>query len=464
MSVSDTRAPGHAPDPRRALDTAHHLHPFTDHRTLHGEGGTRIIESADGIYLRDSEGRRILDGMAGLWCVNVGYGRGELADAAAEQMRRLPYYNAFFKTATPPSIDLAARLAALTPAGLNRVFFGSSGSESIDTMIRLVRHYWNLKGEPRRKTFISRRYAYHGSTVAAASLGGMTPMHRQADLPLPGFVHVMPPYWCDYGGDEDPEVFGRRAADAIEERILELGPDSIAAFVGEPIQGAGGVIVPPDSYWPRVQEICRHYGILLVADEVICGFGRTGHWFGSDLYAIEPDLMTLAKGITSGYLPLSALMVGDRVAETLIEEGGEFFHGYTYSGHPTACAVALANLDIIEREGLVERVHRDTGPYLQARLRETFADHPIVGEVRGAGFLAAIELVADRRTRARFENYGAVGTRCRDHAFRNDLVMRAVRDAMVMSPPLIATRDEIDELVDKAKVAIDATARDLGRV
>jgi len=464
MTVTDTPAPRAADDPRRALDAAHHLHPFTDHGALAGEGGARIIESAEGVYLRDSEGRRIIDGMAGLWCVNVGYGRGELADAAAEQMRRLPYYNAFFKTATPPSIALAARLAERTPKGLNRAFFGSSGSESVDTMIRLVRHYWNLMGEPRRKTFISRRYAYHGSTVAAASLSGMTPMHRQADLPLPGFVHVMPPYWCDYGGDEDPEIFGRRAADAVEERILELGPDSIAAFVGEPIQGAGGVIVPPASYWPRVREICRRYGILFVADEVICGFGRTGHWFGSDLYGLEPDLMTLAKGITSGYLPLSALMVGDRVAETLIDKGGEFYHGYTYSGHPTACAVALANLDIIEREGLIDRVHTDTGPYLQRRLHETFDDHPIVGEVRGVGFLAAVELVADRHTRARFDDYGAVGTRCRDHAFRNDLVMRAVRDAMVLAPPLVATRDEIDEMVDKAKAAIDATARDLGRL
>ena len=442
-------------------DTSHHLHPFTDHKSLAEEGGSRIIQRAEDIYLWDSDGNRYVDAMAGLWCVNVGYGRRELADAAHRQMLELPYYNTFFKTATPPAIALSEKLVSLTPDGLNRVFFANSGSEANDTVVRMVRHYWNLKGAHRKKTFISRKYAYHGSTVAAVSLSGMSPMHGQADLPLPGFVHVMPPYWYDHGGDLSLDEFGRQAARAVEERILELGPETVAAFVAEPIQGAGGVIIPPDSYWPEVQRICRQYDVLLVVDEVICGFGRTGHWFGSDLFGLKPDLMPMAKGITSGYVPLSAVMVGDRVAETLIGEGGEFFHGFTYSGHPVAAAVALANIAILEEEGLVDQVRDDTGPYLQQRLREVFADHPMVGEVRGVGFLAALELVADKKTRKRFPKYGEVGSLCRDHCFRRNLVMRAVRDAMVMSPPLTTTRPQIDEIVELARSAIDDTAREL---
>ena len=443
-------------------DTSHHLHPFTDYKSLAEEGGSRIIRRAEDIYLWDSEGTRITDAMAGLWCVNVGYGRRELADAAQRQMMELPYYNTFFKTATPPAIALSEKLVSLTPDGMNRVFFANSGSEANDTVVRMVRHFWNLKGAHRKKTFISRKYAYHGSTMAAVSLSGMGPMHGQADLPLPGFVHVMPPYWYDYGGDLSPEEFGLRAARAVEERILELGAETVAAFVAEPIQGAGGVIIPPDSYWPEIRRICRQYDVLLVVDEVICGFGRTGHWFGSNLYGLKPDLMPMAKGITSGYLPLSAVMVGDRVAETLIGEGGEFYHGFTYSGHPVAAAVALANIAILEGEGLVDRVRDDTGPYLQQRLHEVFDDHPLVGEVRGVGFLAALELVAEKATRKRFPKYGEVGERCRDHCFARNLVMRAVRDAMVMSPPLTATRAQVDEIVELARLAIDDTAADLG--
>ncbi|MGP1397027.1 MAG: aspartate aminotransferase family protein [Inquilinaceae bacterium] len=455
--------PARSTEDWRRADTAHHLHPFTDYRALSNEGGSRIVVRGEGVWLWDSDGRRMIDAMSGLWCVNVGYGRRELADAAHRQMMELPYYNTFFKTATPPSIALSERLAALTPAGLDRVFYANSGSEAVDTAVRMVRQFWDLEGKHRKKTIIGRRYGYHGSTMASASVGGMGAMHRQVDLPLPGFVHIMPPYWHDLGGDEDPQAFGRRAASALENRILELGADSVAAFFAEPIQGAGGVIIPPDSYWPEVQRICRKYDVLLVADEVICGFGRTGAWFGSDLYGISPDLMTLAKGLTSGYVPLSAVMVGDRVAATLIDRGGEFYHGFTYSGHPVAAAVALANLDILENEDLVARAAQDIGPYLQQRLHETFADHPLVGEVRGVGMIAAIELVEDRKTRARFAGDGKVGTLCRDHCFARDLVMRAVRDGMVLAPSLIASRDEIDEMVTRAKAAIDATAADLGR-
>ena len=445
----------------RAADTAHHLHPFTDFRGLAEEGGSRIITKADGVWLEDSDGERILDGMAGLWCVNVGYGRERLAKAAYDQMLELPYYNTFFKTATPSSIELAEKLAQLTPAGLNKVFYASSGSEANDTIARLVRRYWKILDEPKRVNIISRVNGYHGSTMASASLGGMKPMHEVDGLPLPGFHHVRQPYWYGEGDGLSPEDLGKAAAKAIEDKILELGAETVAAFIGEPIQGAGGVIVPPAGYWAEVQRICKQYGILLIADEVICGFGRTGEWFGSDLLDIKPDIMTLAKGLTSGYLPLSAVMIGERVSEALWEKGGEFAHGFTYSGHPVPCAVALENIAIIEEENLVERVREEVGPYLQQRLA-TLTDHPLVGEVRGVGLLGAIELVANKQTHERFAPEGRAGTLCRDHCVKQNVVSRAVRDTMVISPPLVITKSEIDELVDRLGKAIDSAAKDLG--
>ena len=448
----------------RALDTAHHLHPFTDFKGLASEGGSRIIVRGEGIHLWDSDGHRLLDGMAGLWCVNVGYGHPKLAEAAHRQMLELPYYNSFFKTTTRPAISLAQRLVERAPKGLNHVMFANSGSEAADGAIRLARHFWALAGQPRKQVIIGRTHGYHGVTLGAASLSGMAPMHRQGGLPLPDFDHVTPPYWYAFGGDTDPESFGRAAAAALEQRIRDLGPERVAAFVGEPIQGAGGVIIPPDSYWPEVQRICREHDILLICDEVICGFGRTGHWFGADRFGIRPDIMTMAKGITSGYVPLSATMLGDRVADLLIERGGEYFHGFTYSGHPVAAAVALANLDVLEDDGLIPQVRTDTGPYLRQCLTEAFADHPIVGEIRTEGLIGALELVADKATRARFPDEGAVGLMCRDHCFANGLVMRAVRDTMVLAPPLIITRSQIDELVTLARTAIDATARRLDRL
>ncbi len=446
-----------ATDYLRALDSAHHLHPFTDTQALLSQGGARIITRAEGCYLWDSEGHRILDAMAGLWCVNVGYGRRALAEAAFEQMLALPYYNQFFKTATPPTAALAAELASLLPDGFNHMLFANSGSEANDTMVRLVRHFWNLMGQPEKKTIITRWNAYHGSTVAAASLGGMKSMHAQADLPIPDIEHVMQPYW--FGEAEPGETehdFGLRAARAVEERILEIGPDKVAAFVGEPVQGAGGVIIPPDSYWPEINRICRQYDVLLVCDEVICGFGRTGAWFGHQTFGIEPDLIPMAKGLSSGYLPISALGVGRRVADVLISEGGEFFHGFTYSGHPTAAAVALENIHIIRDEGLVERVARESGPYL-AQALQGLADHPLVGEVRSVGLLGAIELVADKEARTRFEPTGRAGTVCRDHCFAENLVMRACGDTMVMSPPLIVQPAEIDAIVRLARLCLDRT-------
>ena len=305
------------------IDSAHHLHPFTDYKSLAKEG-SNIIVKADGVYLTNTDNKQFLDAMSGLWCVNVGYGRKILADVAYKQMQELPYYNSFFKTATAPSIELAQQLAEISPGDLNHAFFSSSGSEANDTVVRMVRRYWDLKGQPNKKTFISREYAYHGSTMTGMSLGGMTAMHEQGGM-MPGFAHVMPPYWYKYGQEMSPEEFGIFTANKIEEKILELGPENIAAFIGEPIQGAGGVIIPPETYWPRVQEICSKYDILVVVDEVICGFGRTGNWFGSDTYGINPDIITMAKGISSGYIPLSGIMVGKRVSDVLIDEGGEFY-------------------------------------------------------------------------------------------------------------------------------------------
>jgi putrescine aminotransferase len=435
------------------LDSEHHLHPFTDHKALR-EKRARIITRAEGVFIEDADGNRILDAMSGLWCVNVGYGRDELVDAAASQMRELPYYNNFFQCASPPSIELAARLTKLAQPQINRVFFAGSGSEANDTVVRMVRRYWDLMGQPQRHTIISRKNAYHGSTVAAASLGGMKPMHRQSGLPIPGIEHVEQPYWFDSDRSLDPEEFGVAAAKSIEDKILELGPDKVAAFIGEPIQGAGGVIIPPSSYWPEVQRICDEHGILLISDEVICGFGRLGEWFGADYFDTRPDLMPFAKGVTSGYLPLGGVLVSDRVADVLIDKGGEFFHGYTYSGHPAACAVALANIDIIERENLVERVANDIGPYLQNRWQE-LGDHALVGQARMAGLMGAFEIVADKATLERFDEKREAGVVVRDICIDMGVVLRAVGDSIVCAPPLTLTRAEADIIVDTAHRALD---------
>jgi putrescine aminotransferase len=437
------------------LDRQHYLHPFTDYKFLHGKG-SRVIVKAEGVYLYDSDGHRILDGMAGLWCVNLGYGRRELAEAAYRQMLELPYYNSFFQTAHPPVIELARQLVDLTPPQFNRVFFTGSGSEGNDTVVRLVRRYWDLLGQPERKVIISRVNAYHGSTMAGASLGGMAFMHEQGGLPIPDIVHIPQPYWYADGGDLSPAEFGLKIARALEQKIEELGAHRVAAFIGEPIQGAGGVIIPPETYWPEIQRICDKHGILLVADEVICGFGRTGHWFGSNLFGIRPDLMTIAKGLSSGYLPIGGVMVGDRIADVLIEKGGEFAHGYTYSGHPVACAVASVNLRLIQQEKLVERTRDETGPYLAARWRQ-IAEHPLVGEARSIGLIGALELVRDKGSRRFFDNRGEVGTICRDFCFQNGLIMRAVRDTMIISPPLVISREQIDELAEKAWRCLDLT-------
>ncbi|MGK8708749.1 aspartate aminotransferase family protein [Metapseudomonas otitidis] len=438
----------------QALSRDHHLPPFTDYKALNAKGA-RIITKAEGVYVWDSEGNKILDGMAGLWCVNVGYGREELVQAAANQMRELPFYNLFFQTAHPPAIELAKAISELAPEGMNHVFFTGSGSEANDTVLRMVRHYWATKGQPKKKVVIGRWNGYHGSTVAGVSLGGMKALHGQGDLPIPGIVHIPQPYWYGEGGDMAPAEFGVWAAEQLEKKILEVGEENVAAFIAEPIQGAGGVIVPPESYWPKIREILAKYDILFIADEVICGFGRTGEWFGSQYYGNAPDLMPIAKGLTSGYIPMGGVIVRDEIVEVL-NQGGEFYHGFTYSGHPVAAAVALENIRILRDEKIVEKVKAETAPYLQQRWQE-LADHPLVGEARGVGMVGALELVKNKKTRERFNDLG-VGMQCREHCFRNGLIMRAVGDTMIISPPLVITKDEIDELVTKARKCLDLTA------
>ena len=438
----------------RALDTAHYMHPFTDFRGLAKEG-SRIMVKGEGVWLTDSDGKRYLDGMAGLWCTNVGHGRREITQAVAEQMNELAYYNSFFKTSNAPAIRLAEKLAEITPDHVNRVFFCGSGSEANDTVFRMVRYYWSLNGKPSKKVFISRKNGYHGSTVAAASLSGMKPMHGQGDLPIPGITHIAQPYWYGEGGDMSPDEFGLWAARELEREIERLGEDNVAAFIAEPIQGAGGVIIPPDTYWPEIRRICDAHEILLVVDEVICGFGRTGSWFGADTYGIKADLQPIAKGLTSGYLPMGGVLVSDRVASVVIDQGEEFFHGYTYSGHPTCAAAALANLAIIEKEGLVGRVRDDIGPYLKERWLK-LGEHPLVGEARMKGLVGALELTPSKPARrAKFPDEGRVGTIVRDLSFANGLIMRAVRDSLILSPPLTLTHAEADELVRLATKTLD---------
>ena len=447
----------------QALDSAHFLHPFTDFKDL-ASRGSRVITRSDGIFIWDSEGERLLDAMSGLWCVNVGYGRKELADAAYHQMMTLPFYNSFFQTTNVPAVQLATKLAELAPKmgdrSFQHVFYSSSGSESNDSNVRMVRRYWDLLGQPQRKVIISRLNAYHGSTMAGASLGGMSGMHAQGDLPIPNITHIGQPYFFENAlPGESRDDFGVRAAGWLETKINETGADRVAAFIAEPIQGAGGVIIPPATYWPEIQRIVDKYGILLISDEVICAFGRLGAWIAYEKFGYKPDLVTFAKAITSGYIPLGGVMVGDRVAKVLIDQGGEFNHGYTYSGHPVACAVGLANLAIMEREQLPQRVRDDIGPYLARRFAE-IGEHPLVGVAETCGFMAGLVLVKNKASSERFAESLAVGMLCRSHCFKNGLIMRAVGDRMIIAPPLTMTHDQIDEMVALILRCLDLTYAD----
>ena len=439
----------------QALDAAHHMHPFTDGAEL-AEAGARVITSANGVTLTDSEGKQILDGMAGLWCVNVGYGRQELADAAYRQMRELPFYNTFFMTTHVPAIALSAKLAELAPEGINNVFYAGSGSEANDTNIRMVRHYWSAKGKPDKKIIIGRKNGYHGSTLGGVSLGGMASMHEQGNLPIPDVHHIDQPDWWAEGGDMSPEDFGLERARQLEAAIHHYGEDKIAAFIAEPIQGAGGVIIPPATYWPEIQRICDAHEILFIADEVICGFGRTGEWFGSTTFNIRPDIMAIAKGLSSGYAPIGGSLVSDKIAH-VINNAGDFNHGYTYSGHPVSTAVALENLRILEEEKIVDRVREETGPYLKEKW-EALTDHPLVGQASIKGLMGSIAMTPHKESRAEFKvGAGPIGLYCRTRCFENGLVMRHVGNRMIIAPPLIIKKDEIDTLIDRAVKSLDQT-------
>jgi len=450
----------HLPTSRlQELDAAHHMHPFTDGAELAAKG-TRIITSAKGVFITDSDGNQLLDAMSGLWCVNIGYGRSELANAAHRQMQQLPYYNTFFQTSHPPVITLSAKLAELTPDGFNTIFYAGSGSEANDTNIRLVRHYWSVKGKPEKQIIIARHNGYHGSTMGGGSLGGMAAIHSQGGLPIPNICHIGQPYWYGEGGNTPPEEFGLERAQQLEKKILELGEENIAAFIAEPIQGAGGVIIPPSTYWPEIQKICDKYEILLIADEVICGFGRTGNWFGSETLNIRPHIMTIAKGLSSGYAPIGGSIICDDVAD-VIKSGGEFNHGYTYCGHPVSAAVALENLRILEEEKIIETARETTMPYLKKKWSELI-DHSIIGESVILGFMGSIALTPNKTRRAGFSSpAGTIGLICREHCFTNNLVMRHVGDRMVISPPLTITAKEIDLLMSRVIRSLDQTLADI---
>ncbi len=419
-----------------------------------------MFSRAEHIYIYDSNGHKMLDGMSGLWCCNLGYSQQSIIDAVTEQMQQLPYYNNFFQCSNQPAIELAKALVDITEERFNHVFFTNSGSEANDTNLRLVSRYYQLQGRPEKKHIISRKNAYHGSTIAAASLGGMSGMHEQING-LDYVHHIEQPHWFEVGPEEDPNDFGVRIARLLEEKIDELGEENVAAFIAEPVQGAGGVIIPPDSYWPEIQRICDERDILLIADEVICGFGRTGNWFGSETYGIKPDLMTFAKAITNGYQPLGGVMVSDKIAEVLLAHGGEFTHGLTYSGHPAATAAGLATLKILHEGNIIADAANNVAPHFQSRLRE-LESHPIVGQVRGKGMFAAIELVSDKGSREKLAPESAGAVFCRNTANELGLMVRQTGNAMIMAPPLICNTDEIDALVDMLGQALDKTAKHYG--
>ena len=440
-------------------DAAHYLHPFTDFKALAAKG-SRVMVRGAGIYVWDSDGNKIIDGMSGLWNVNLGYGRKELADAAYEQLNTLPFYNSFFQTTNIPATELAAAIADIAPPHMNRVMFANSGSEANDTIVRMVRRYWELQDQPARTIIIGRNNGYHGSTMAGASLGGMAGMHAQGGLPIPDIVHIEQPYYYALGGKLSPEKFGVKAAGWLEEKILALGADRVAAFIAEPVQGAGGVIIPPPSYWPEIQRICDKYGVLLISDEVICGFGRLGRWFGCEYFGTRPDFITFAKAVTSGYIPLGGTIVSDRVADVLIEKGGEFNHGYTYSGHPVACAVGLENIRIFQRENILQKVAGETAPYLAKRFL-SLTDHPLVGHAETIGMMAGLVLAKDKTRKLGFDPDAGVSMICRAHCFREGVIMRAVGDRMIIAPPLIIGKTEIDTMIALIRRCLDLTLIDV---
>jgi putrescine aminotransferase len=446
----------------QAADAAHHIHAFVDQKALNEEG-PRVMVRGERLHLWDNDGRRYLDGMSGLWCTNLGYGRKDLAAAASQQLEQLPYYNMFFHTTHPQVIELSELLFSLLPGHYSHAIYTNSGSEANEVLIRTVRRYWQVLGKPEKKIMIGRWNGYHGSTLAATALGGMKFMHEMGGM-IPDIEHIDEPYFFAHEGNLTPAEFGLRAAQQLEAKILELGADKVAGFIAEPFQGAGGMIFPPESYWPEIQRICRKYDVLLCADEVIGGFGRTGEWFAHEYFGFEPDTLSIAKGLTSGYIPMGGLILSKKMASVLVEQGGVFAHGLTYSGHPVAAAVAIANLKALRDEGVVTRVKDDIGPYLQQCLREVFGKHPLVGDIQGTGMVAALQLAEDKDTRKRFANENDIAWRCRTIGFEEGVIVRSTLGRIIMAPALIASREEVDELISKTLKAMDRTAQEYGRL
>ncbi len=445
------------PNSLEARDIAYYFHPATNARK-HEQIGPLVIESGHGVYVRDDQGKDYIEGLSGLWSVAVGFGEKRLADAAAKQMSQLPYYHSFGGKSHPQAIALAERLVKMAGGRLAKTQFTSSGSEANDFVIKLVWYYNNALGRPNKKTIVARQKAYHGVTIASGSLTGMPNFHRDFDLPRPFVRHLTAPHlWRNGLPGESEEAFVARLGAEFEALIAAEGADTIGAFIGEPVMGAGGVIPPAAGYWPAMQAICRKHDILVIADEVITGFGRTGEMFGSHKYGIEPDILVVSKALTSSYFPLSAVMISDAIYQAVADNSaviGTFAHGFTASGHPVGTAVAMENLDIFEEKDLVGRA-RKLAPHFQKRLQE-FASHPLVGEARGVGMIGALELVADKTTKAPFETPGALGARLLDLCQAEGLIIRAIGDVMAFCPPLIITEAEIDELFARFGRALKA--------
>jgi len=439
-----------------ARDIATSIHPYTNLKA-HETEGPMVITGGDGIFVIDEDGKRYLEGLAGLWCCSLGFSERRLADAAYRQMLKLPYYHTFAHKATDVGIELADRLLRIAPVPMSKVFFANSGSEANDTVVKLVWYYNNALGRPRKKKIISRIKAYHGVTVASASLTGLANNHRDFDLPIANILHVDCPHWyrCAHPGESE-EAFATRLAESLEQRIVAEGPETIAAMIGEPVMGAGGVIFPPATYWEKIQQVLKKYDVLLIADEVICGFGRTGNMWGTTTYGLHPDILVCAKALTSGYLPLSAVMVAEAVFQAMVKESekiGVFAHGFTYSGHPVPAAVAVETLKIYEEIDILTHV-RKVAPRMQQRLRQ-LGNHPLVGEARGIGLLGAIELVANKETREPFDPKAGMGAKLARQAQSHGLIVRAMGDVIGICPPLIIREEEIDLLFDRLQSALD---------
>ena len=439
-------------------DLQHLLHPSTN-LAQHQQQGPVVLESADGVYIRDGHGKQYLEGMAGLWCTAIGYGREELAKVAYEQMVKLNYSQLFAGRTNEPSVLLAEKLKAMAPFDAGRVFFGLSGSDANDTQIKLIWYYNNALGRPEKKKIISRKRGYHGVTIASGSLTGLPPFHAAFDLPMPGVVHTSSPHFYSEGlpGESEAE-FLQRLVDDLESMIQQEGPETVAAFIAEPIMGAGGVVVPPENYFPRIQQVLDKYDIAFIDDEVICGFGRTGQPFGAQTLDIEPTTMSIAKALSSAYLPISAVLLPESMYEAFADRSGElgnFAHGFTYSGHPVCAAVALRNLELMEEMDLFNHAQR-MGEILQQRLQQ-FVGHPLVGEVRGRGLIAAVELVRQASPRQPFAASAGVGAFCASACHQAGLVLRNMGDSIAICPPLIINESQIDELVSKLAGAIDQT-------